>query len=86
MAVLILRQQGANVLADAAVDEVEKHPDLKILDRSAKMLRVEGSELDLRAIADRHSGLQVSEEQSYGQIGPFRPMAQKPPGGKANDP
>ena len=79
MAVLILRQQGPNELPREVVDEVEKHPDLQILDRSSKMLRVEGKGNDLQAVADRYPGLQVSDERSYGPVEPDRPIAQKIP-------
>lgn len=80
MAVLILRQKGPAQLSGAVVEEVQKHPDLQILERSSKMLRVEGDCHDLQAVADRHPGLLVCEEQSYGPVEPHRLMAKTPPG------
>ena len=78
MVVLVLRQRGTSAIVHA-VDEVQQHPDLQVLDRSSKMLRVEGKGNDLQAVADRYPGLQVSDERSYGPVEPDRPIAQKVP-------
>lgn len=78
MTVLILRQKGSGPLPAEVVDEVAKHPDLQMLDHSAKMLRVEGRVQDLQAVAERHSQLQISEERFYSPIEPVKPMAEKP--------
>ena len=78
MAVLILRQRGPNHLPDEVAAAVEQHPNLRVLDRSAKMLRIEGDCQELQAIADLYPGLDVSKERSYSQIKPFRPLAQTP--------
>jgi hypothetical protein len=78
MAVLILRQQGPNALPEKVVTEVENHPHLQVLDRSSKMLRVEGEGHDLQVIADQHPGLHVSEERSYHQVDPVHvPLRKK---------
>jgi hypothetical protein len=70
MAVLILRQRGPDPLPEQVVSDVEKHPHLQVLERSAKMLRIEGEGDALRMIADQHPGLQVSEERQYRQVDP----------------
>jgi hypothetical protein len=75
MTILLLRQKGLTALADEIVEAVDKHPELQVLDRTAKMLRVEGDGRHLRDIADQYQGLEVSEERSYGEIGQPRPMA-----------
>ena len=78
MSVLVLRQNGPTALPDEVVEAVEQHPGLQVLDRSAKMLRVEGNGRQLQDIADRYHGVEVSEERSYGDIGQSRPMARMP--------
>jgi hypothetical protein len=78
MTILVLRQNGPTTLPDEIVEAVHNHPLLQVLDRSAKMLRVEGDSRHLRDIADRYQGLEVSEERSYGEITQPRASARPP--------
>jgi hypothetical protein len=78
MAIMVLRQRGPEPLSDAVADEIQNHPELQVLDRSSKMLRVEGEAHHLKTIVEQHPGLEMSEEAFYRQIDPARQTA-KPP-------
>jgi uncharacterized protein (DUF1499 family) len=73
--VFILRQRGPGPLPDQVVEVVKNHPGLQIIERSTKMLRVEGTSEDLQAVTDGQLGLQFSEERQYSPVKPFQESA-----------
>ncbi|MDR6305004.1 uncharacterized protein (DUF1499 family) [Nitrobacter vulgaris] len=76
--VFILRQRGPGPLPDQVVEVVKNHPGLQIIERSTKMLRVEGTSEDLQAVTDGQLGLQFSEERQYSPVKPFQESARPP--------